>query len=180
MGYNDGLQMTDPRAIHNTPAIRGGDIRRAWLLFDADGAVLGRLASVVAHRLRGKHKPGFSPHLDTGDFVVVVNADKIRVTGKKETDKVYYRHSGYPGGLSERTVKAVRASHPERLLQSAVRGMLPKGPLGRAMFGKLKVYAGSEHPHAAQQPVPQVLEVANKGDKADNNKDAGQPATQQG
>ncbi|MGI9337206.1 MAG: 50S ribosomal protein L13 [Gammaproteobacteria bacterium] len=149
--------MTDPRVIHHTPVIKGGDIRRNWLLYDADGAVLGRLASVVAHRLRGKHKPGFSPHLDTGDFVVIVNAEKIRVSGRKETDKVYYRHSGYPGGLSERTVKAVRASHPERLLQSAVRGMLPKGPLGRAMFDKLKVYAGGEHPHTAQQPVRQTI-----------------------
>ena len=147
--------MGDPRTIHNTPAVKGSDIRRDWLLYDADGAVLGRLASLVAHRLRGKHKPGFTPHLDTGDFVVIINAEKIRVSGKKELGKVYYRHSGYPGGLTERTVKAVRAEHPERLLQSAVRGMLPKGPLGRAMFGKLKVYAGSDHPHTAQQPVMQ-------------------------
>ena len=149
--------MSDPRAIHHTPAVKGGDIRRAWLLYDADGAVLGRLAAAVAHRLRGKHKPNFTPHLDTGDFVVVVNAEKVRLTGKKEQQKIYYRHSGYPGGLSERSVKAVRAEHPERLLQSAVRGMLPKGPLGRAMMGKLKVYAGGEHPHTAQQPAPQKI-----------------------
>ncbi len=147
--------MSDPRDIHRTPAVKGGDIRRGWLLFDAEGKVLGRLASAIAHRLRGKHKAGFCPYLDCGDYVVVVNAEKVRVTGKKEEDKIYRRHSGYPGGLSERSLRQVRERHPERILQSAVRGMLPKGPLGRAMFGKLKVYAGGVHPHEAQRPEPQ-------------------------
>ncbi|MGI9306879.1 MAG: 50S ribosomal protein L13 [Gammaproteobacteria bacterium] len=131
------------------------DMPRDWLLYDAEGAVLGRLASVLAHRLRGKHKPAYSPHLDAGDFIVVINAEKIRVTGKKETDKMYRRHSGYPGGLREISLAKVRAAHPARLLENAVRGMLPKGPLGRRMFLKLKVYAGGEHPHAAQSPRPQ-------------------------
>jgi len=128
------------------------DIQRDWLLYDADGKVLGRLASAIAHRLRGKHKPTYSPHLDNGDFVVVVNAEKIRTTGRKESNKIYYRHTGYPGGLREQTLAEVRERHPERLLYLAVRGMLPKGPLGRKMLLKLKIYAGPSHPHAAQCP----------------------------
>lgn len=135
-----------------THSVKAGEIRRAWHLVDADGQILGRLAAAVAHRLRGKHKPSFSPHLDVGDFVVVVNAAKVRVTGGKETDKLYRRHSGYPGGLRERTFREVRAKDPRRPLEAAVRGMLPKGPLGRAMFRKLKVYGGSSHPHGAQRP----------------------------
>lgn len=138
-----------------TAQFREKDIRRAWLLYDADGAVLGRLASAVAHRLRGKHKPSYAPHLDAGDFIVVVNAEKIRVTGKKESDKLYRRHSGYPGGLREIPLSKVRAAHPDRLLRNAVRGMLPKGPLGRRMLLKLKIYAGGAHPHEAQRPVLQ-------------------------
>ena len=126
-------------------------------MVDASEQTLGRLATEIAHRLRGKHKPEYTPHVDTGDYVVVVNAEKVRVTGKKEQDKIYYRHSGYPGGISGRSVAKVRATHPERLIESAVRGMLPRNRLGRAMFRKLKVYAGESHPHAAQQPQPLEL-----------------------
>ena len=143
--------------MQKTHNVKAGDISRDWLLYDAESAVLGRLAVVIAHRLRGKHKPTFTPHLDTGDFVVVINAEKVRVTGRKEQDKLYHRHSGYPGGLRSQPLRDVRAKHPERLLTSAVRGMLPKGPLGRQMLSKLKVYAGGEHPHAAQMPKPQTL-----------------------
>lgn len=133
------------------------DTKREWLLVDATGQVLGRLASQIASRLRGKHKVVFTPHVDTGDFVVVINVDKLRVTGNKATQKTYYRHSGYPGGLYSTTFEKLHASHPERVLEHAVKGMLPKGPLGSAMFRKLKIYAGSEHPHAAQQPTATQL-----------------------
>lgn len=143
--------------MNMTSHISVKDIQRDWLLYDADGAVLGRLACMIAYRLRGKHKPIYSPHMDVGDFVVVINADKIRVTGKKETDKMYYRHSGYPGGLRERSLQKVRQTHPDRIIKDAVRGMLPKGPLGRRMLLKLKVYAGGVHPHAAQ--CPQTREI---------------------
>lgn len=129
-----------------------------WYLIDAKDKTLGRLATAVATRLRGKHKPEFTPHTDTGDFLVVINADQIAVTGNKFLDKKYYRHTGYPGGLKTTNFKDMQATHPERTLEIAVKGMLPKGPLGRAMFLKLKVYAGSEHPHAAQQPKPLEIE----------------------
>lgn len=145
--------------MQKTHSVKAGDIQRQWLLYDANHAVLGRLASVVAVRLRGKHKPTFTPHLDTGDFVIVINADKIVVTGDKEAQKIYRRHSGYPGGLNERPLSEVRASHPERLIFNAVRGMLPKGPLGRQMLSKLKVYAGDSHPHEAQTPQTQDFAV---------------------
>ncbi|TCS70463.1 LSU ribosomal protein L13P [Sulfuritortus calidifontis] len=128
-----------------------------WYVVDANDKVLGRLASEIARRLRGKHKAIYTPHVDTGDFIVVVNADKIRVTGNKALDKMYYRHSGYPGGLYETNFKDMQAKHPGRALEKAVKGMLPKGPLGYAMIKKLKVYAGGEHPHAAQQP--KALEI---------------------
>jgi large subunit ribosomal protein L13 len=121
---------------------------------DAADKVLGRLASQIAARLRGKHKAIYTPHVDTGDFVVVVNADKIRVTGNKAEDKVYHRHTGYPGGLYTTNFTKLRGRFPDRVLQKAVKGMLPKGPLGYAMLRKLKVYAGTDHPHAAQQPKP--------------------------
>ncbi len=143
--------------MKKTYSVKAGDITRDWLLYDASDAILGRLASMVAFRLRGKNKPIFTPHLDVGDFIVIVNAEKIRVTGNKEFDKIYYRHSGYPGGLREQTLKEVRERHPDRIIMSAVRGMLPKGPLGRQMLSKLKVYAGSEHPHSAQQPQLQSI-----------------------
>lgn len=131
-----------------------GEIERHWYVVDAEGQTLGRLATRLATVLRGKHKPMFAPHLDTGDFVIVVNADKVVLTGRKEDQKVYYRHSGRPGGLKSETVRHLRARRPTKLIQNAVRGMLPKGPLGRRQLGKLKVYAGPEHPHQAQKPAP--------------------------
>lgn len=130
------------------------EVNHQWFVVDATDRVLGRLASQIALRLRGKHKAIFTPHVDTGDFIVVVNVDKIRVTGNKGEDKMYYRHSGYPGGIYETNFNKLRARHPARVLEKAVKGMLPKGPLGYAMIKKMKVYAGSEHPHAAQQPQP--------------------------
>jgi large subunit ribosomal protein L13 len=133
------------------------EVQREWFVVDASDKVLGRVASEIARRLRGKHKVIFTPHVDTGDYIVVVNADKLRVTGAKALDKKYYRHSGYPGGIYERSYTEMQDQFPGRALEKAVKGMLPKGPLGYAMLKKLKVYAGSEHPHAAQQP--KVLEV---------------------
>ncbi len=133
------------------------EVVHGWYLVNAEGKVLGRLASQIAVRLRGKHKPEYTPHVDTGDFIVVVNASKIRVTGKKALDKKYYRHTGYPGGIRETNFAKLQARHPERVLEKAVKGMLPKGPLGYAMLKKLKVYAAGTHPHTAQQP--KALEV---------------------
>ncbi len=127
-------------------------VERKWYVIDADGVVLGRLASQVALMLRGKHKPTFTPHVDTGDYIIVVNTDKIAMTGRKLDQKIYYHHSGYPGGLKETKYRDLLANKSEFALKKAVRGMLPKGPLGNKMFKKLKVYAGAEHPHAAQQP----------------------------
>ena len=132
-------------------------IKRDWYVVDANDKVLGRLATEVARRLRGKHKPEFTPHMDTGDYVVIVNADKVRVTGNKFKDKMYYRHSGFPGGLKKINFEKLQDKSPEMILERAIKGMLPKGPLGRAMFRKLKVYAGPEHNHAAQQPI--ALEI---------------------
>ena len=128
------------------------DVRRDWFVVDGTDKVLGRLAAEVASRLRGKHKPEFTPHVDTGDFIVVVNAARIRVTGAKPQDKKYYRHSGYPGGVTETSFEKMQARFPGRALEKAVKGMLPKGPLGYAMLKKLKVYAEATHPHTAQQP----------------------------
>ena len=136
----------------NTYVARKEKVNRDWLIVDASGKVLGRLASEVARRLRGKHKPEFTPHVDTGDYIVVINASNVIVTGNKSTDKKYYRHSGYPGGISEITFRRMQEKHPGRAIEKAVKGMLPRGPLGYAMFKKLKVYANSTHPHAAQQP----------------------------
>ncbi len=133
------------------------DVQRDWYVVDADGQTLGRLASKVAQIVRGKHKPIYSPSADVGDYVIVVNAEKIRVTGSKLDDKIYYRHSGYPGGLKEMTLRRMLDEHPTRVIKHAVRGMLPKNRLGRRMFKKLKVYAGAEHPHEAQQPEPLEL-----------------------
>lgn len=132
-------------------------ITRDWYVVDAADKVLGRLATEIATRLRGKHKPEYTPNLDTGDYIVVVNAEKIRVTGKKRTDKIYYRHSGYPGGLKQINFEKLMEKAPTDAITKAVKGMLPRGPLGRAMFRKLKVYAGPEHRHASQQP--QTLEL---------------------
>ncbi len=137
-----------------TLSMRAEDVRRAWYVVDAENKTLGRLASAIAVRLRGKHKPEYTPHVDTGDYVIVVNADKVQVTGNKETGKIYHRHSGYPGGIKSTSLGKLRAAHPERIIEKAVKGMLPRNPLGRAVFRKLKVYAGPTHPHAAQQPEP--------------------------
>jgi large subunit ribosomal protein L13 len=133
------------------------DVQRAWHLVDAEGLVLGRMSSEVARLLRGKHKPIFAPHLDTGDHVIVVNASKAVLTSGKEAKKIAYRHSGYPGGLKQRSYTEMMSERPEEAVRKAVRGMLPKGPLGRAMLKKLKVYAGPTHPHAAQLPEPLAL-----------------------
>jgi len=135
-----------------TYSAKRGDIQEKWWVVDAEGMVLGRLASVVASRLRGKHNPMFTPHVDCGDFIVVVNADKIVLTGRKLKQKMYYRHSGYIGGLTEITAEKLLEKRPEDLIRFAVKGMLPKNSLGRSMFSKLKVYAGGEHPHKAQRP----------------------------
>jgi large subunit ribosomal protein L13 len=129
-------------------------VKRDWCLVDATDKTLGRLASEVAHRLRGKHKAEFTPHVDTGDHIIVVNAEKIRVTGNKLEDKMYHRYTGYIGNLKSISLGKLMDKHPERVIQSAVKGMLPRNPLGRAMYRKLHVYAGPEHPHAAQQPKP--------------------------
>lgn len=129
-------------------------VRRDWYVIDATDKVLGRLSTEIARRLRGKHKPEYTPHVDTGDYIVVVNADKIRVTGNKESDKMYYHHTGYIGGIKSTNLAKLRAEHPERIIEHSVKGMLPKNALGRAMFKKLKVYAGDSHNHAAQQPKP--------------------------
>lgn len=132
--------------------------QRNWYVVDAEGQTLGRLATTVAATLRGKHKPTYTPHVDTGDFVVVINAEKVKVTGNKEVQKMYYRHSDYPGGLKTTSLKDMRARHPERIIENAVRGMLPGSNLGRQQLKKLKVYAGANHPHAAQNPTPLELD----------------------
>ena len=132
-------------------------VKRDWYVVDASGKTLGRLASEVATRLRGKHKPEYTPHVDTGDYIVVINAEKVAVTGKKATDKMYYRHTGYPGGINEANFETLINSKPQLVIEKAVKGMMPRNPLGRDMLRKLKVYAGTEHPHTAQQP--QQLEI---------------------
>ena len=137
-----------------TLSAKPAEVRRAWYLIDAEGKTLGRLASECAKRLRGKHKPTYTPHVDTGDYLVIVNAGKVRVTGNKMQDKMYHRHTGYIGHLKSTNLSDMLDRHPERVIEIAVKGMLPRNPLGRAMFKKLKVYAGAEHRHAAQQPQP--------------------------
>jgi len=129
-------------------------VKRDWYIVDAAGKTLGRLATEVARRLRGKHKPVYTPHVDTGDYIVVVNASQIRVTGNKAKDKMYYRHTGYIGNLKSISFEKLRDKQPEQIIELAVKGMLPKGPLGRAMFRKMRVYPGAEHNHVAQQPIP--------------------------
>ncbi|NWF36292.1 50S ribosomal protein L13 [Mariprofundus sp. KV] len=135
-----------------TWTVRPGDIERKWYIVDANDLILGRLATQVATVLRGKHRPQYTPHADCGDHVIIINADKIAVTGNKESAKTYYRHTRFAGGLKSITLEKQREKFPERIIELAVKGMMPKGPLGRAMLKKLKVYAGSDHPHAAQQP----------------------------
>ena len=140
-----------------TYSVKANEIKREWYLINAEGKTLGRLASEIAKILKGKHKPIYSPHLDCGDYVIVINAEKIHVTGRKLDQKIYYRHSGYPGGLKSITLREQLAKHPERVIKAAVKGMLPKNRLGRKMLKKLKVYAGDSHPHQAQKP--KVLEL---------------------
>ncbi len=135
-----------------TFSAKAEDVRHDWFVVDASGKTLGRLASEIAHRLRGKHKAEYTPHVDTGDYIVVINAEKIHVTGAKATDKMYHHHTGFIGGIKSISFEKLIDKAPERILQTAVKGMLPRNPLGRAMFKKLKVYAGAEHPHTAQQP----------------------------
>jgi large subunit ribosomal protein L13 len=138
----------------HTYSAQPDEVRRDWILVDADGKTLGRLTTEIARRLRGKHKPEYTPHVDTGDYIVVVNAEKIRVTGNKMKDKKYHRYTGYVGNLKTMSLEKLMEETPERALQYAVKGMLPRNPLGRKMFAKLRVFAGPEHTHAAQQPVP--------------------------
>ena len=140
-----------------TYSAKPAEVQRDWYIVDATDKTLGRMATEIARRLRGKHKPEYTPHVDTGDYIIVVNAEKVAVTGKKGSDKIYHSHTGYPGGLKSISFDKLIEKAPERTIQSAVKGMLPRNPLGRAMFRKLKVYAGSEHPHTAQQPT--VLDI---------------------
>ena len=140
-----------------TISAKSAEVKRDWYLVDATDKTLGRLASEIAKRLKGKHKPIYTPHVDTGDCIVVINAEKVRITGNKLNNKMYYRYTGYVGNLKSMNLSEMLEKHPERVIENAVKGMLPKNPLGRSMFRKLKVYAGSEHKHAAQ--LPQVLEI---------------------
>ncbi len=148
------MNTTSFKTFSAKPANVPGGIEQKWYVVDAENEVVGRLAARIATVLRGKHKPEYTPHVDTGDFVVVINAEKVRFTGKKETDKEYFRHTGYPGGVKLRTPKEVRALKPEFILENAVKGMLPHTKLGRQMLSKLNVYAGTDHGHQAQQPEP--------------------------
>ncbi len=140
-----------------TFSAKPAEVRRDWYVVDATGKTLGRLSTEIARRLRGKHKPEYTPHVDTGDYIVVINAEKVRVTGNKLQDKVYHHHTGYIGNLKSVPLEKLLATHPERVIENSVKGMLPRGPLGRQMLSKLRVFAGPEHKHAAQQPIP--LEV---------------------
>ena len=140
-----------------TFSAKPAEVRRDWYVVDATGKTLGRLSTEIAHRLRGKHKPEYTPHVDTGDYIVVINAEKVRVTGNKIQDKMYHHHTGYIGNLKSVPLSKMLDEHPERVIEKAVKGMLPRGPLGRQMYSKLRVFAGPEHTHAAQQPIP--LEV---------------------
>lgn len=147
-----------------TYSARPTEVDSKWYIIDAEGIVLGRLATIVAKMLRGKHKPMFTPHIDCGDNVIVVNAEKIQLTGRKRTAKVYYRHTGYPGGIKSAIAGDIlESAHPERVIEKAVQRMLPRGPMGRKQFGKLKIYAGTEHPHEAQSP--EVLDLASMNPK---------------
>ena len=147
------FSLTETR-IMKTFSAKTAEVRRDWYVIDATGKTLGRLSTEIAHRLRGKHKPEYTPHIDTGDYIVVVNAEKVRVTGNKLKDKIYYRHTGYIGNLKSISLEKLLKEAPERVIEGAVKGMLPRGSLGRQMYSKLRVFAGPEHPHAAQQPIP--------------------------
>jgi large subunit ribosomal protein L13 len=149
-----------------TYSAKPSELDKKWLLIDAEGVVLGRLATIVANRLRGKHKPSYTPHMDCGDHVIVINAEKVRLTGKKADDSVFYWHTGYPGGIKGRSKGQILAGeHPERVIEKAVERMIPRGPLGRKIMGHLKVYAGGEHPHEAQQPEALDLAAMNPKNK---------------
>jgi large subunit ribosomal protein L13 len=143
-----------------TVSAKADSVNQDWFVIDATDLVLGRLATETARRLRGKHKPEFTPHVDTGDYIVIINAEKVKVTGRKRQQKVYYRHTGYPGGIKKINFHDLQKSHPERAIEHAVKGMIPHTPLGRAMLRKLKVYKGDQHPHASQQP--QLLDLKDK------------------
>lgn len=149
-----------------TYTMKPSEIEKKWLIVDAENVVLGRMASIIANILRGKHKPGYTPHMDCGDYVIVINAEKVKLTGKKLTDKIYYWHTGHPGGIKERTAgKILGGAHPERVIIKAVERMVPRGPLGRQQMKNLKVYGGSEHPHEAQQPAPLDIAAMNPKNK---------------
>ena len=141
-----------------TFSAKSHEVQRDWYIIDATDKVLGRLAAEIAHRLRGKHKAEYTPHVDTGDYIVITNAEKVKVTGRKHDDKMYYHHTGFPGGIKSINFAKLQLENPTRILERAIKGMLPKNPLGRAMYRKLKVYAGNEHPHVAQQPMSLDLE----------------------
>jgi len=143
--------------MHKTYMAKPGEVRQEWYVVDATDKILGRLSTEIARMLRGKHKPEYTPHVDVGDFIIVINAEKVKVTGRKLDQKLYYRHTGYPGGLKSITLRRQLEKFPERVIEAAVKGMLPRGPLARQMFKKLKVYAGPNHPHEAQQPKPLEL-----------------------
>ena len=148
----------------STPSTKTADIQKKWILIDASGLVVGRLATIIAMRLRGKHKPSYTPHMDDGDFIIVINAEKVVFTGRKRDKKVYYHHTNFIGGIKERTARSIiEGKFPERIVEKAVQRMLPHGPLGRAQFGNLRVYKGAEHPHAAQQP--EKLDIASMNRK---------------
>lgn len=149
--------------MYKTHSVKASEIQREWWVIDADGLILGRLAAEVAHVLRGKHKPVFAPHLDTGDHVVIVNADKVRLSGNKLADKRWYRHSGYPGGLRELPYDRLMQERPQLVVEKAIKGMLPRNRLGRSMSSKLKVYSGPNHPHAAQNPKPMTIKRKESG-----------------
>ena len=141
-----------------TFSAKSHEVQRDWYIIDATDKVLGRLAAEIAHRLRGKHKPEYTPHVDTGDYIVITNAEKVKVTGRKHQDKIYYHHTGFPGGIKSINFAKLQLENPRKIIERAVKGMLPKNPLGRDMYRKLKVYAGAEHPHVAQQPMTLDLE----------------------
>jgi large subunit ribosomal protein L13 len=156
-GKGPSNPLIEKRKLMSTFSAKPAEVQHEWFVIDATDKVLGRVASEVALRLRGKHKAIYTPHVDTGDFIVIINAAQLKVTGTKSLDKVYYRHSGYPGGITATNFRDMQSKHPGRALEKAVKGMLPKGPLGYAMAKKLKVYAGAEHPHTAQQPKPLAI-----------------------
>jgi large subunit ribosomal protein L13 len=168
LGADTGLLEAETIMFGKTTSTKTADVAKKWVLIDAEGLVVGRLASLIALRLRGKHKPSFTPHVDDGDNIIVINAEKVVLTGRKRDQKVYYHHTGYPGGIKERTARFIlEGRFPERVVEKAVERMLPRGPLGRRQLGNLRVYKGADHPHAAQTPT--VLDVATLNSKNTKN-----------